>query len=585
MKRYLITTADERTWVFDRPAVFLGSWCCLHSRQHIWAHMNAEIAEPYGLGQATKELDLTEVRALENALFPLVCSLLNSSHGVTKSERYWKIILGHWYRRCVETLFNRVRTVQKCLAEYEIDECSAYVEDGTIIVPSDSMSSIAMFSEDHWNQFVYSKFIEFLDEPTIRVWQLDHQTEVPQLKIKRQDARLFNRVSDKLSFFSRESDALIVNSYLPKHQEILLQLLFAQSPRLIFSPSIPDGGGVDSKLRAALTYKLRVQTQQNDVAMRFIASVLFALMPLCYIEKFAETLVLTRNVRWPKHPRFIFTSNNFDTDDVFKVWVAERVECGVPYFIGQHGADYGTHRYYNPSVEESIADKFFTWGWSEASTKYVPAFIFKLAARKKTHLNKYGGLLLIEKYLPDRFHYWDTCAEFAEYFSEQQKFISMLEIDIRSKTTIRLHSSFVRRSWGEVQRWREFDLNLFIEPGKLPIRKLIKNSRLVVHSYDSTGLLEALSQNIATVAFWQNGLEHVCESAQPWYQKLVDVRIIHLSTESTAKHINAIWDDVDQWWNSLEVQSARKLFCERYAKISPNPLVELKELLIKSEKL
>ena len=47
--RYLITTADERTWKFDQPAIFLGEWCKLYDRKHIWLKMNAIVAEPYGL--------------------------------------------------------------------------------------------------------------------------------------------------------------------------------------------------------------------------------------------------------------------------------------------------------------------------------------------------------------------------------------------------------------------------------------------------------------------------------------------------------------------------------------------------------
>ena len=60
LKYYLITTADERTWKFDRPVLFLGEWCCLYNRKHIWQNMDAIIAEPYGLGQKQKDLDYLE---------------------------------------------------------------------------------------------------------------------------------------------------------------------------------------------------------------------------------------------------------------------------------------------------------------------------------------------------------------------------------------------------------------------------------------------------------------------------------------------------------------------------------------------
>lgn len=56
-QRYLITTADERTWKFDRPVIFLGEWCRIYDRKHIWQGMDAIVAAPYGLTQSKKDAD------------------------------------------------------------------------------------------------------------------------------------------------------------------------------------------------------------------------------------------------------------------------------------------------------------------------------------------------------------------------------------------------------------------------------------------------------------------------------------------------------------------------------------------------
>ena len=110
---------------------------------------------------------------------------------------------------------------------------------------------------------------------------------------------------------------------------------------------------------------------------------------------------------------------------------------------------------------------------------------------------------------------------------------------------------------------------------------MIDESRIMLFSADSTGMLETLSQNIPTIAFWQNGLGHVRESARPYYQLLFDAGIVHLSPISVAGKINEIWNDVDGWWASREVQEARMKFCERYARLSENRVDDIFELLIK----
>ena len=93
-------------------------------------------------------------------------------------------------------------------------------------------------------------------------------------------------------------------------------------------------------------------------------------------------------------------------------------------------------------------------------------------------------------------------------------------------------------------------------------------------------MLETLSLNIPTLAFWQNGFDHLENSAKPLYQKLVDAGIIHLSPKSVSDKINVIWSDVDSWWNQTNVQEARKQFCECYAREIQNPIYELKRILI-----
>ena len=111
------------------------------------------------------------------------------------------------------------------------------------------------------------------------------------------------------------------------------------------------------------------------------------------------------------------------------------------------------------------------------------------------------------------------------------------------------------------------------------IRKLIKRNRLVVHSYDSTGILETLAMNIPTMCFWRGGLSHLLPSAKPFYELLVDAGILFFSPEATAKSIALHWDDISGWWESKKVQDVRQLFCQQYARTVAHPVRELKNLL------
>ena len=103
---------------------------------------------------------------------------------------------------------------------------------------------------------------------------------------------------------------------------------------------------------------------------------------------------------------------------------------------------------------------------------------------------------------------------------------------------------------------------------------------MVVSSYDSTVMLEMLSQNIPTLAFWQNNFDHLRKKVRPEYQMLVDAGIVHLSAESVAGKVNEIWNNVDEWWSQSNVQHAKNEFCDIYARNCENPSKKIASILI-----
>jgi len=361
-------------------------------------------------------------------------------------------------------------------------------------------------------------------------------------------------------------------------EEIKLQLALGQCPQLWVSPKLEISEKPDRVLRESLAS--RVESKSGNMLDDILHVMIFELLPVCYLEGFANLNKLVKQQPWPKKPKFIITSNNFDTDEVFKLWAATKIESGSKYFTGQHGSNYGTHRYFNSTIEEVTADKFITWGWTDGLPQHTPAFVFKTAGRKAKNYNPQWGLLLIEACSVNRMLPWEHF-EFVNYFKEQQNFVDELATTPKQHLTIRLHHEYRYNTWSEEARWQAFDPSLQIDTGSVKIRDLIDQSRLVVHSYDSTGILETLSQNIPTLAFWQNGFDHLRENAKPYYQLLVDAGIVHLNPESVAQKVNEVWSDVDSWWRQDKVQNARKKFCDRYARVSQNPVRELKQILLR----
>jgi putative transferase (TIGR04331 family) len=582
---HLIISSDEKTWRYDCPVIFLGEWCKPYSQKNVWQKLDYIVAEPYGLGREKKDKDNYEARIVEESLFNLIYTLLNKHHEVDYSKKFWRIIVGHWLRRYVDVITNRYKTIEQCLIHYPVNSVTTYRSSRFSTVPIDYRAALLDFDDDFKNNLLYTKILSFLNFESIKIisnpLKIDKNIFEEKNKLIAHDG--FVRILLRfINLFSRSSDAFMIDTYLPFLCEIKLQLALGQIPQKWRSPSLPHPPKTDVSLRNKLCEDLISDSNSKTPLEKVLFGLLFEYFPVTYLEGFNSARDFVKNLQWPKMPEFIFTCNAFSGDEVFKLWSAFQVEKGVEYIIGQHGSFYGTHRnWYYDSVEEIIASKFLTWGWTDKLPQHLPSYILKTQGRSWGSYNPFGGLLLVELHLNQRITIWDGTYEFSQYFSEQISLVSNLKEEIKKVLTIRLHSSSKNSNWQEIKRWEEIDSSLKIDQGHSSITNLIKNSRLVVYSYDSTGILESLSQNIPMLAFWQNDLDHLRDSAIPFYQILVDVGIVHLNPISIARKINEIWDDVDRWWMSNIVQNARREFCDRYARTSATPVRELKKLLLK----
>jgi putative transferase (TIGR04331 family) len=73
------------------------------------------------------------------------------------------------------------------------------------------------------------------------------------------------------------------------------------------------------------------------------------------------------------------------------------------------------------------------------------------------------------------------------------------------------------------------------------------------------------------MAFWLDGLDHLNDFARAKYQILVDAGIVFLDSTDCATMVNEVWDDVDGWWKSKEIQEAREKFCANFCEYSDKP--------------
>lgn len=586
MGLHLVTTALESSWKFDAPILFLGEWCRRFRRSVNWSSLNAVVAPAYGLDQSEKQRNVALAEQLTSSLLGELVPVLNDYHGTKHNVRYWQIVLGHWVHRYVAAALFRYSSLSRALDGFELAGTTILNPAGYSLVTTDSLTFIWASNDDLWNHVFFSRIIRYINKTdwTLEVnpsegppnFSLEDDLQ-PKLGLWSSVGRLM--FGSILPALGRQTDAFILNSYLPAKNEILLQLSLGQVPQRWRAP----------KLFPLPVPRLEQRIPKWDSSghtrlENFVRELLPEVIPICFLEGYEPLLKSMQRANWPSRPRFIFTSNNFDTDEQFKIWAAEKAEKGTPYFTGQHGNNYGTHFYHgNQSFPERVAaDRFLTWGWNDGLKNTIPAFNFKIDPKNSAKLDPTGGLLLIETSATHRVMPWDVDAEHEEYIDQQFRFADALPVAIRTSLVVRLHAGSESLRYDEPARWATRFPCIPVDKGVSSLRQLMLRSRIVVYSYDSTGILEMLAYNLPFVCFWRNGWGHLADSAKPHYELLREAGIFQESPELAAAKIMAVWNDIPTWWLSSRIQKARDAFCEKYSRLTLSPVADLAKILTAS---
>ena len=589
MKRFLITSSDERTWNYKKPIIFLGEWCKKYSRKNTWQKLDHITSDPYGNNNKQKIQDSKLAIEIENNLILKIKNTLNDLHNVNYDERMWLIIIGPWLRRYSSLIINRVNVLKSCLDKYDIDEtCFEYTSEN-LLIKNDSKTSANAFENEVWNQYLNYEILKLINNKSIKIKLIDNKKKIRKISnetfvSKKIIKNLIKFILKYTNYLSKYNRVALIKVYLNIWDYLRMNWnLFLFPYFRFYEEHINLNTVVDINLRNNLISKL-INIKKNPTINEIATHLVFKIMPLCYIEGFGEMLDIKNKTNFPINPKYIITCVNCDTDEVFKFWAVDMINRGSQLIIYQHGNNYGTEKNKNnPSMDEKISDKFITWGWGGNNKKYSPSQIIKrFKFKSNRNFNKSKKIYLLENTLLHSYNTHDVYAEFNNYFSEQKNFVSNLRTDIKNNLIVKLHSAYLDiYHYEEDLRWKDFDSSLFIDKGKMNFKQIIKDSKIIVFSYDSSGFYESLAYNIPCLAFWQNKFEHVRDSAKPFYDILLQAELIFFSADKVADKVNNVYDDVLSWWYSESIQKARKEFCKKYANTNNNNLNLVIKNLIK----
>jgi putative transferase (TIGR04331 family) len=564
--RVLVTTALEETWPDDGSSIlFLGEWCRLHGRRSKWSSLDAVVAVYHWDDRAKLHNDYVYLRGVYEDLLDALSAKLNAVHNVNHSVRYWRILIGPWLGYFVQMLFDRWSMLKRVAETQQFSKVKVVLRDEREVIPCDMNHFIAMFVGDAWNECIYSQILKLIPNPFEKI-EVNNKSPIAERRVVAygfKDA-ITRGVGRAVGFFARHDKYFFLATGLGLKQSFLLQMRLHQLPKLWKSEVVVDCQP-DMQKR-----KWHLPSSQNDSFVNVVTSLLASHIPIAYLEGYQGLRERVAKLPWPKKPRVAFTSTAFNADDVFKAWVAEKVESGTCLVIGQHGGNYGSTRWsFSEEHELAIADVYLTWGWGDGG-KVSPVGNFKVFPRDITSADC-GDALMVQMALPRySYHMYSVpvaTGQWESYFNDQCQFVGALPVELQKKILVRLFP----HDWEyqQASRWAERFPNIRMDSGKESMAALMRKSRIYISTYNATTYLESMSINFPTIIFWNTQHWELRNSAIPMFDMLESVGIFHRTPESAARHMANVWENVNAWWSSKLVQEARLKFCELYANNTP----------------
>ena len=558
--------------------IFLGSWCLKNFEDFLNAKNENHILHYHWDDRVKFHKDYFHLDALYEKILSRFSNLLNAIHKVDNNVDYWRIIIGPWLRYCLDAVFDRYECIRLAMESGKISSCNLGNYEIKDWCPKDFSSFWVHFLTDEWNEVIFSECIKYhnLSFSINDKLFLEPQRIKNTKSIKKPFKYLLKTLLNLVGKYKR--GAVFVAPYTSYKKIFKLQLRLKQIPNILFT-DIPNIETSTCGKRRSLFIK----DIKNYGFEGFVDELLPSLIPKSYLEDFSyiKNFVLKS---LPLNPRQIFTSNAYQSDDVFKIWVAEKKLTGTKYYIGQHGGNFGSARLCQTEVHQlKTSDKYLSWGWKSNifnNIEIIPSI--QLSERSSIKPLKKGKILHILNAIPRYFYSYQSfpnAEHFLLYLNDQLDFLSHLNRENRSDLNIRLDRSGEKRSWDIFNLLSREGFFSNIDPNKEQFLQLLQKSKLCVSTTNTTVFIETLSLNFPTVIFWNPNHSELRDEAVHFFKLLEDAEILFHCPMQAAKKVNSISKNIDAWWFSEKVQTVRKKFCERYALASNSWLNEWCEFL------
>jgi putative transferase (TIGR04331 family) len=511
-------------------------------------------------------LDLLYEKILE-----ILYQNLNNLNNTNYSRRYWGIIIGPWLISYLQIMIRNWLIVKRISKKktniifnyyyYQKKNPLKNLTDFVAFVNTPEFNC-TIKSELIKNFFSQKNFI-CLKKIKVSPKKLNNATQL-SYKINTK-FKIIKLIFLLLSFKRVMRKIVIINTGIGLIKEIFIYFRKLTIPYFFLDLQVIDkrlarfSNTLDKKKRLKLISNLN----PKNTLEKFIFHKIYNYFPLSYLENFKKYYFEEKKI-FPVNAKNILSATNHYTYDILKFWIARQIENNSKLYSIQHGANPGYSIFVsNQYHDNKHADRLITWGWTGNEKTFKGCFSLKkskiIKNNKKILLVFYTNTLFQSNIKPN-LYFCENNFYYQFYFN----LIKNLSETFDENLVIRLPrfsilADYCRKQLLNLNKKIKFDTNdNFLDS--------LKDSKLVITSWEATIFLQSLNANVPTIAYWDQSNCVVTDDALKYFIALQKHNVLCSDYKKISQFVIKNYNNLGNWWGSKSTASSvinfRNNFCK-----------------------
>ena len=501
---------------------------------------------------------------------------LNKIHKIKYSEKLWKILLEPWLTMYLENNYYRwdlIRELIKKNRNLKFIYLNKLENFSTMFDSWEFKSLIGR--SDIYNQYLFQKILSHNSKKEKKNIYFQYSDaninkDYKTLLVKRRNFLSYLRSFLNLFLFPIvRKNKFFLDIHFSGLKNLFLNIKLKQLPyknQDTFSIEnylkLFSKKSIDLNLRKKITFTKLKKTKFE----KYILKNLKFDIPTSVLENFSYINNYVNKITLK--PKIIVSDTQYQHNLIFKFWLTKCINNKSKLFIADHGGAF-MHRSKPKNSEGGIIDSHdeeisdLSLRWHKPLSKnnvQMPALKILRYKKIRSNYSKLENILMIG-FETTKYPRYFLVLPISGQTLYQENYIKMFYKNLNTN----LKKYFLFKHYPKSVMSNGFNIDDRIRsllPDKQLIsnyKKAIKKAKVVICNYPSTTFLEAMISG-PTILLYKPEFWKFTSDFDNLINKLKRANILFDNPAAAAKHLNKVWDNVNIWWESKEVQSVRNQF-------------------------